>query len=116
LLNHSFLPFYLTVESEFRATIILVVFPLTSYLKAAGLVHPISRSGHWRIENRGQTVRGATFYENYYQIRNQLVLGVMVALWKFAISILRFVRYANIGKALRHIAAKPHFTLGVIDF
>jgi len=38
----------------------------------------------------------------------------MAALRNFAISILRLMGHANIAKAIRSMAAKPHLALGLI--
>jgi hypothetical protein len=38
----------------------------------------------------------------------------MAALRNFAISILRLMGHANIAKAIRHMAAKPHVALKLI--
>jgi hypothetical protein len=38
----------------------------------------------------------------------------MATLRNFAVSILRLVGHANIAKAIRHLAAKPHVALALI--
>ena len=70
--------------------------------------------GHWGIENRSHYVRDVTFDEDRSQIRAHSGPRVMAALRNFAISILRLMGHANIAKAIRHMAAKPHLALGLI--
>jgi predicted transposase YbfD/YdcC len=67
--------------------------------------------GHWGIENRSFYVRDVTFDEDRSQIRAHSGPRLMATLRNFAISFLRLVGHANIAKAIRHLAAKPHLAL-----
>lgn len=70
--------------------------------------------GHWGIENKLHYVRDVTFDEDRCRIRTKSGHQVMTSLRNLAIGILRLRKHANIAKALRHYAAKPHLTLALI--
>jgi predicted transposase YbfD/YdcC len=70
--------------------------------------------GHWAIENKSHYVRDVTFDEDRSKVRTKSGPRVMATLRNFAISILRFIGYRNIAKALRDMMAKPHLTLRLI--
>jgi len=70
--------------------------------------------GHWGIENKSHYVRDFTFDEDRSKVRTKSGPRIMATLRNFAISILRFIGYSNIAKALRDMMAKPHLTLRLI--
>jgi predicted transposase YbfD/YdcC len=70
--------------------------------------------GHWGIENKSHYVRDVTFDEDRSKVRTKSGPRIMATLRNFAISILRFIGYSNIAKALRDMMAKPHLTLRLI--
>jgi predicted transposase YbfD/YdcC len=70
--------------------------------------------GHWSIENKNHYVRDFTFDEDRSQVRTGAGPRVMATLRHFAISILRLQGHANIAKAIRTMAAKPHLAMKMV--
>lgn len=70
--------------------------------------------GHWKVENWLHWVRDVTFDEDRSQVRRRSAPRVMATLRNLAISTLRLAGWRNLAGALRHFAAKPHLTPGLV--
>lgn len=70
--------------------------------------------GHWSIENRSHYVRDMLYDEDRHQVRKKKGPHMMACLRNFAISLLRLMKFTNIAKATREIAARSHLALRIL--
>jgi hypothetical protein len=70
--------------------------------------------GHWSVENKSHYVRDVTYAEDKSQVRTGNLPQVMAIFRNVAIALIRLAGFANVAKACRRFAARPHEAIALV--